>query len=268
VLLPSKNKIKFEWVVPPVKEKQNVECIFKMDNKGTAWFAFDGRYVLNPDNGLLFNVKEKFDDFILTENSKLLFIYKDYLCFIPSFDTEKIKKNYLPLQPLAKLPAKNCRLYSGYDNVYVSGKNQDKSEVYVLNLKNLQKAGEVGKVISYKKIFTTKKNVSAVAGDGRNNFFAVDNLVVYVSTGTDKVSGYFLSPEENITGLAYDKTAGLFYCTNKKVGYVNKNGNLDFLYVKNPGVFASNGNLYVYIPENDGLLRIKNILEFKTYIQK
>ncbi|HPD18083.1 MAG TPA: hypothetical protein PLF61_00285 [Candidatus Goldiibacteriota bacterium] len=268
VLLPSKSKIKFDWVVPPAKEKQNAGCIFKMDNKGTAWFAFDGRYILNPNNGFLFKVKEQFDDFILTGNSKFLFIYKDYLCFIPSFDTKKIKENSLPLQPLAKLPARNCRLYSGYDNVYVSGKNQNKNEIYVVNFKELQKMGDAGKVINYKKLFTTEKNVSAVAGDGRDNFFAIDNLVVYVSTGIDKVSGYFLSPEENITGLAYDKTAGLFYCTKRKVGYVNKNGNLDFLYVKNPAIFVSDGNLYVYIPENDGLLRIKNIPEFKTCVQK
>ncbi len=124
-----------------------------------------------------------------------------------------------------------------------------------------------GKALSYRKVFSSEKSVSSAAGDGKTTFIATDRLVIRVKPGSEKAEGFFMHPKEKITGLAYDASAGVFYCTEKGVGFASKDGSLEFLKVSKPSIAASAGKLYVYLPDENGILEIASINNFKGLIK-
>jgi hypothetical protein len=271
VLLPKSSKVRFNWLTPPAPEKfESAQLIFRMDDSGRVWFGRDGKYILAPGNSFAFSLNELFDDFVATGKNSLLFAAKGYLGIIPPYKASKKLVESFAFQPLVKLPAENCRLFpaaAGY--VYIAGLSQrdGSDELYLAggsdDLKLLEGRGTA---FVYKKIFTSGKRISAVAGDGKTTFIAAESLVVCIKTGADKIEGIFKHPVEQITGLAYDRSAGLFYCTQKGVGYAGENGSVEFLKVINPQIAISAGKLYVYIRDENAVLEISGINDFKGYI--
>jgi hypothetical protein len=273
VLLPKASKVKFNWVMPPSDEKAEASgLIFKMDSKGGPWFSRDGKYFLAPYKDYIFGVNGHFDDFVLTDKGNLLIASRGYLGFIPRVKNLKTAKSSFAFQPFTKLPAGNCRLFPADGGiVYIAGTDiaAGGDEVFTLGGEGSLKTVEgKGKALVYKKIFSTEKRITALAGDGKTTFIALDRLVVSVKPDSDKIDGVFIHPSETITGLAYDSKAGLFYCTDKGVGYAGKDGNCEFLMVPSPEIAVSAGKLYVYLKDKNGLLEIDGIQDFKSYFKK
>ena len=269
VLLPGDSSLKFNWILPP-QGKGGEGLSFRMGNKGGAWFGSNGKNVMSLKDGFSIGLKDPFDDFMVNSSGLPVFVSKDYLCIMTPVSGKKLGSTELSFQPLAKLPAGNCRLYpAGKGMLYISGTGAGtgNSEVYTAGGENgtLKVEGK-GKAFLYTKIFSTEKRISALAGDGKDTFVAIGKLVI--KTGAGKAEGFFVHPKSDITGLAYDPAAGLFYCTEKGVGYASKDGSLEFLRVSKPAIAVSGGKLYIYLQDDNGLLEISNIKEFSGFVSK
>ncbi|MBU8902141.1 MAG: hypothetical protein KOO69_05335, partial [Victivallales bacterium] len=167
------------------------------------------------------------------------------------------------LQPISLLPIPDCRMFKGADNcIYFSGFNITTSqyELYLLKPENIKiDALKIKTLKGYAKIFSSNKAINAVAGDGNISYIAIENTIVYIPSGNNSSETIFVHPNETITQVQYNKQSGLFYSTNNKIGYVGKNGHLEFFKGKRHQISLAGNSLYV-LSENDfGILAFDHI---------
>jgi hypothetical protein len=270
ILLPGKTKASFNWIIPPREnETPGADISFRMGGNGNIWLGRDGKYLLDPVSGLMLGINENFDDFAPSESGSPVFISRGYLCVIPAIKSPKTANTNLSLQPVAKLPADDCRIFPAHGGFfYIAGKINGAYSVFTAGgPEGMIKVEAKGKAFVYKKLFTTPAAIAAVAGDGKTTFVAMERLVISLKKGSGKADPFFIH-RQDITGLAYDPDAGLFYCTENGVGYAAAGGNIEFLRVKKPEIAVSGGKLYVYLKESNALLEVSGIKEFRSYIKK
>ena len=127
------------------------------------------------------------------------------------------------------------------------------------------KTGNAGSALCYREIFSVKKTITAVAGNGNKTYIAMGRMVVELNGATGAVKGFFVHPSEDITGLAYAGMTGLFYTTASCAGYAGANGCMDFIKLPQPRILMRKNSLYVFIPDDYGVLKISNAGDMKNH---
>lgn len=274
VALPAECKVKVRWVCPPldaktVREAYWFNVAFAVDSTGRPWIGDGYDDILNPTEQYRFVLSRPYEDMVCLENGVFLVATSSDLGFIVPPEKPKVNYDGIPMatfQPLAGLPFSKCRLFAGASNcVYLTGRNPETEqyEVYVLRRQKLTTDG-MG-VRAYEKVFSCKREINAVAGDGDTTFVAVDRLVMKVPReGNDPVKVH-VSPSETITGLAYSPDTGLFCSTQDSISYIGTGGVLDIMAAPNPRIYLQKGSLYVLFRDTLGLIALDGIGDLKRF---
>ena len=270
-ILPKTTKLAFEWLLSPDENLKNSNAIFAIDNKNKLWMGVNNNTVFNADNKILFKTDTSFKSFIFTDNDFLFFQTEKFLSYIPpngsKASTKQDKIITVPLQAFVSLPGDNCKIKPAIKNgIYFIVYKDNKSFVYFLGgSDSIKKIADKSSAISYKQIFISDKNINAVAGNGNKTYVAIDNSVFEISQGNNNAKKYFTHPKEEILDLAFSEKAGVFYATKNHIGFTGKNSSFDFVKTQDAKIFTKGDCLYIFIRGNTGVLKIKNINDFKNY---
>lgn len=269
LMLPSKLGVTAQWVIPPgsdteSKVDKNIRHVCSdIDREGNPWFGFEKRLFLDAMKGLFVNIDKPFEDFAWLDSNELIVCADKKLGFL---GVPKGDKNYsetsmptLEFQPILRLPYRKFQLCPGQGKVlYLIGQNpkNKKYEIYLLQEKN-------GKGV-VQKIFTTKKKIYDVAGDGENTYAAIGSLIVKLLPDKRGLEGIFNHPSERITELEFSSKLGLFYATTKTIGFIGESNRFEFMKSPNTKIRLRNSSLFVLLGGIYRVLRIDGINKFKN----
>jgi hypothetical protein len=276
VLLPARTKMKFEWALAPRDNKEpvsadDIKAQFSIDGRGKTWLSRDNNMLADITDGFILRTGEQFKGFAFLDSGMLYLATEKYLGFIAEPDKKASPdKNGIidvSLRPLAGLPAQECAIFPGEGNLlYLNGHDNENGmdNVYIFGEKgSVVKAGDKGSTVCFKEIFSAKKPITAVAGDGKKTYIAMGRMILELNDGVAR--GYFVHPTDDITGLAFSSVAGLFYSTASCVGYAGANGCIDFIKLTQPHILMRKNILYVFVPDDFGVLRISNVEDMKKH---
>lgn len=279
IMLPAKTKLVFSWLMPPQESngmKPDIEknLQFAVDGKGTLWLGRDNDLIANfSRKHFMIKLDVPYREFVSMENGMLIFSTDKYIGFIPGIGKnspmgeDRIMK--VPFQPLVGLPEPESSIYAGDgDILYIKGFNAENGtdNVYSFGGKGtLEQSTDKRAALCYKEIFSIKKHISAVAGNGKKTYVAMGRMIAEITKGMGKIRGFFVHPQEDITGMAYSEKSGLFYTTDSFVGYAGENGPIDFIRAHKPRIVLKNNTLYVFMADNCGILKINNIDDMKKH---
>lgn len=265
--IPKNSGIKAKWLVPPRKGNKRPagRLRFAVDGAGSPIVGTEDRWVARPIRGMVGKLNQAFNDMAAVRKRGLVFCTKKDLGLIPQVrEIRKDKKGdpIFPFQPIAALPVRDCRLFSGAGDVlYVAGRARDsrRSQVYRLRF---SKPGAKKRRPVWELLYSSNEPVAAVAGDGKATYVATGKLVVRLKKGKKKPEGFFLHPKEDILDLAYSPKAGLFYATQSGVGLVGPKARGAFLQDVKTQIRVREGALYVLFEDTLGVLKITGLEGF------
>jgi hypothetical protein len=247
---------------------------FMIDGKGSLWFGLNNDQLVHfGKTNFAAKLKTPYRDCVFLDSGVLYLATDKYLGFIPelgknlSSGGDGVVK--VPFQPLMSLPAAECNLFAGEGGMlYVKGIDTEKGEenIYSFGGKGTVMQSEDKKsVLSYKEVFSVKKHITAVTGNGKKTYASMGRMIVEMTKGMAAIKGFFVHPLEEITGMAYGENDGLFYCTESCVGYAGENGAIDFIRARKPRIILRNNILYVFMVDNYGILKVENIDDMKKH---
>jgi WD40 repeat protein len=278
VVLPSDGEIAIRWVIPPLdhdaieKSRRNRRHLkFLVGPEGTPWIGYNKTYLMNPVKQVWVEVLKGYQDLTQLDNGVIIISKFTEFGFMAAQRREDLtslqqKTKRTPrvaLQPIAQLPIPNCRMFRGADNcLYFSGLNKSTSlyEVYLLEPENVTADGQKTKTLTgYKHIFSSPKTINAVSGDGNATYIAVENAILSIPPVVNAAETIFVHPNQSITQLQYNTESGLFYSTNDKIGYVGKNGHLEFFSRARTQMSLNKTSLHVFSEDDFGVLAFDHI---------
>jgi len=264
VALPSDSKITIRWVMPPNEnaKKNQHNLRFSVGPDKSPWIGISNKYLINPVRRYFIKLSNSYKDLIQLDNGALFISTPTEFGFIVQNKQNK-QTPVASFQPISRLPIPGCRMFKGADNcVYFSGLNKttSKYEVYLLKPENLSLNDMNIKTLKgYSKIFSGSAKVYAVSGDGNVSFISIGNTILRIPKIGDIPEIIFSHPYETITQFQYNKQSGLFYSTRNKVGYIGKNGQLEFFKGKSPQISLSGKTLYIFCEKDFGILAFDHI---------
>ncbi len=271
VVLPSDGEITIRWVIPPLdhdaieKSRRNRRHLkFVVGPEGTPWIGYNKKYLMNPVKQVWVEVLKSYQDLTQLENGVIFISKPTEFGFMVAAKRRKARSSTLvAVQPISRLPVPNCRMFRGADNcLYFSGLNKSTSlyEVYLLRPENVIADGQKRKTLAgYKHIFSSPKTINAVSGDGNTTYIATGNAILSVRPDIKAAETVFMHPNQSITQLQYNTESGLFYSTNDKIGYVGKNGHLEFYSRARTQMALNKTSLYVFSEDDFGVLAFDHI---------
>jgi ankyrin repeat protein len=272
--LPADCKVRMNWISAPiedsvVKKRSIYNLCFGVDLYNQPWIGFHNEDVLNPVKQYQFTVSPRYENFTILENGALLFATDNDLGYVapPNYKTKDYNNRIKAFfQPISALPISNCKIYPGAGNaLFLSGKNgaSGQYEVYLLAP---EKTTTGSSIKQYKKIFSGPEDFVGIAGDSSTFYIATYKVILKINTKDNKVSKIPLNTmDRNIRGLAYNTQSGLYYCTDKGVGFLGTNTNIPFLSCVEPKIYIRGGTLYVLCSKTLGVLSFDNIGDLKRY---
>lgn len=269
VALPIKAGLSLRWTLPPIDEtiRKRVKrdtLRFGVDGKGQPWFGHDLKTLMNPGKGFLLIVSEPYEDFAWLEDGELVLHANNALGFLTKSDKLERADNGLPIakfQPALTLPYPNFRLFPGQKNtLYLVGRNPKGKnyEVYILQ------PGEGAGSGVMRKLFSTPRKITSVAGDGDGVYIALDRMILKLPPNAREAKGVFLHPKNAITGLAFSKKSGLFYATDSGIGFIGPRGSFEFMKTPESQIRLRDNTLFVLLGKVLGVVRIEEVSTFKN----
>ena len=247
-------------VAPPAKLiEQPVNLRFGVDRDGYPWLGDHGKTLLNVLKRQLVKVDQEYTDVAFFDNGAILLCTKKSLGFLEDApdQVKKGNKYLMRFHPVAPLPYKNMRLFAGDQNaIYLVGRNpkDGKDELFAL-------APDASGKKAFVKLAAVKEGIAAVAGDGRTTYFASGRLIAKLAPGRPKAERVLLHPSSAVTQLAYAAKSGLFYATDKAVGYVGKKP-FEFLKARRLALRLRNDALFVLFVNEQHVLCISGASGF------
>lgn len=261
LLLPPGSGVTARWILPPsAAAGKPGKAVFGVGGGGRIWLGFEGELAAEPAARLLFRTRPAYSGFTVTAGGSPLFCSGGDIRIIPKLGRPELDEGgrpVVPLQPAASLPVEGCRLFNADGKaVYAEGSNPGtgRNEVYLLS----PVEGRSGFSREIRKILSTEREISAVAGDGRRTFVAIGRLVMEVDA-EGGAAGIFLHPEEEIKALAFSGEGRLFFATAGAVGLLAEKGPLEFLRISGGSIIIRNGALYVLGTRDLGVLKVEGI---------
>jgi hypothetical protein len=290
VLLPEGGRVRVDWVLPPsdrsLIESSGGQLCFSIDGEGLPWVGLGGRLVLNPVKGYRAVLSVPFENFFHVGQDALLFATYEDFGFIqpagePEYDeaTGEVMLSYQPLAAFPGLPEEEVgypavrRVFRGDDCLYfLNGTRPDESpEEMRFEVFSLKPGGAAGngpgseRLPAFQTVLVSEESIGAVSGDGEITFVAVLNRIYRVEKGAAEPTLLYEHPSDMITGLDYNRQAGLFYATGSTVGVVKEGTALEFLKAPSPALFLRGNELYVMLGGSTGIVRFENAADFQKY---
>lgn len=273
--LPAGCSMRSRWICAPMDqaevEKLNIYASgFAVDNAGQPWIGKGNNAVINPMKQQAFQLSKLYDSFACLDNGIMLFSAGGMLGF--SVPPEKLTKDKsgLPImnfQPIIETPVSGCQIFSGYgDCVYLLGLNSATGENDVYLIKSEKLAGALKtRVRSVIKLFSCKEKISSVAGDGVDTYIAAGKLIIKMHESSPEITKVYLDPESEISSLAYSPQSGLFYATDKNIGYIGPNGSIQIAVMPYGSIYLRKGTLYLFMHDTLGVLALENVGSLRGY---
>ena len=273
--LPAGSTIRAHWICAPL-EQAEVEKLgiytsgFAVDNSGQPWLSKANNVVINPVKQQAFQLSSLYESYACLDNGVMLFAVGGNLGF--AVPPEKLTKDasgmpIMNFQPIMETPISGCQVFSGFgDCVYLLGYNSatHESDVYLIKPEKLAGALKT-RVRSTIKLFSCKDRISAVAGDGVDTYFSTGRLIFKRNETSGDISKVFLDPDSDIYSLAYSPQSGLFYATDKNLGYIGPNGSIPIAAVPYATICLRKGTLYLFMRDTLGVLSLENIGSLRGY---
>ena len=112
-------------------------------------------------------------------------------------------------------------------------------------------------------IYETTARIADVAGDGQLTYFASGPALWKITKPLEAAQIIYTHPNSFIHRLIYVPGAGIFYATDKSVGYAGDNAQFDFIRSGRCQIAATSNDLYVLLGRlSDGVLRISGLNRF------
>jgi ankyrin repeat protein len=266
--LPEKTNIKVHWVSPPlaeeVVEKQYPSNLqLAIDSSGTPWIGYDWRYLLNPVKQLHVQLPVQYTSLTCTDKGALLLAtHKTYGFVWPPDELPQVKGPVdVGYQAVANLPTDGARVVAGVGDClyFLASRPTGGSDVYVQAPKQLGFGGFV-------RVFTSDREVTAVAGDGKTTFVAMDGLIAKVELPGSSVTTFLSRPGQHFAQLAWLPKGGLFYNTGTNVGFLGEKG-ADFTLLVTPGAQLAlhDDALYVLLEKTLGVFVLENVSDLQRF---
>ena len=127
VLLPAKTKMKFEWVMAPVDEKEarstgDINAQFSVDGAGKPWLSRNNNMLADMADGFVLKTQTQFKGFTFLDSGMFYLTDGKYLDFIAGTDKKDAGKGAIidvKLQPLASLPVPGCSIFPGRETYFI-----------------------------------------------------------------------------------------------------------------------------------------------------
>lgn len=272
--LPEHSRLKIRWVLPPdlalaqsARRKSSSAAgprlSFSVDHAGNPWIGIDGLRLICPTKQFCAVLSEPWQSFVHLDNGAMLVATARQLGYLALDAQAKIATDGLPIvpfQPLVSLPGPNTRVFGGSDDtVYFvqDFKATGRSTLFCL------RPGTRNTPPEYVKLLDTEEPITAVAGNGKTTLPAFGSLV----TCLDKEYGPFfpwpVQPMSDIVQLVYKDKLGAFYVTKDSVGFLGGKRGFRLMSAANPQICLRGNSLYVFMPQNFGVLAIDHLDELR-----
>ncbi len=255
IILPKHSSMKVTWVVLPIenyKAKGDVQFCFS----SKPIIAYDSKYVLFPKENMIVIVNEGFNSMACLGDDIVLFANNEYFGFL---SPQKSKEHTMPqayIQPIAKLPLAQAKMYGGLNNtLYVVGIDSNSSLYKALIFNNK-------KPYSYNAIFYSKENINCASGDGTINFVGVDKTIWKINNNQKNI--YYIHKKEKFNQIIYSGY-GIFYTTDSSAGFIQNGYGMEFIFTNKPQIALKDNELYILLGDSLGIISISNVNEFRMY---
>lgn len=254
--LPKNSQIKISWLVPSsnkeIPQKENLS--FSIDESGEPWFGFKRKYLFNPMRRVIFTIDREFDDFTFLAG-EFLMISQKALGYLVYNKAEPV----LRFVPLIELPSDEVKLFRGEKNrlyILLSERSKGEYEVYRLMEKGGQGVAE--------KIFATKEPIVDLCESGNVLYMVSGKLILGLDT--DK-GGIFLHHKHRdfLREIECSPDVGIFYATERKVGFIGKDKRVEFMEAKHPKILLKNDSLFILLKNHLGVIRLDHVKDFDKY---
>ncbi|MHB1457315.1 MAG: hypothetical protein ACYC0V_10410, partial [Armatimonadota bacterium] len=272
--LPAGSTMRARWICAPMDqaevEKLNLyTSSFTIDSNAQPWLSRGSLALINPLKQQVFQLSQMYDSFACLDNGIMLFAAAGRLGFAVPPEKLTKDKSGLPImnfQPITDIPISGYQISAGYgDCVYLHGRSTTgESDVYLIKPEKLSGALKT-RVRSTVKIFSTKERINAVAGDGIDTYIASDKLILKINESGGEISKVYLDPESDVSGLAYSPQSGLFYATDKNIGYIGPNGSIQLAAMSYGSICLRKGTLYLLMRDTLGILALENVGSLRGY---
>ena len=266
--LPEGSSIKVRWLCAPLDKDvvaktspSNLQLAIDFD--GTPWIGYDWRHLVNPVKMLHVEVPVQYSWMACTASGALLLATEtDYGFVVPPDRPEKSEGGARAVyQPAANLPASGSRMVGGVGDClyFIADRPNGGSDVFVQAPKQLSFGGFV-------RVFTSDTRVTAVTGDGRTTFVALEGLVVKVVLPDGSVNKVYSHHGQHFDQLAWLPGTGLFYNTGTSIGFIGERG-ADYLLMHLPGarIALHDDVLYVLHKDTLGIFVLENLSDLRRF---
>lgn len=262
IAIPDAKGIGVEWVTRPsekdgVATSEEARMRFDVDARGRPWFGDGGRRLLvSPKDDAAVLAGADFKDFLFTAEGARVLCSDQYMGELKERADGKKEKG-VPVMDFygrVRLPHGGCRLFrGGPGDIYVVMHNEKgRDEVSIMRSRN-------GK-LRVTNLFSIDAPIAAVTGEGDETFIGVKNWILEIR-GNRKSEDYF-ETKGPVTGLSYSHKAGLFYSTEKSVGFVSPEFQLVFLESPNPEISLRGDELYIRLGRTLGVIGVTGVHRF------
>lgn len=251
-------KLDPSWVVPA---GHGGDCRLAVDVGGNPWLGCKNRFLQAPAYAVMYMTEKPFSALNWLDNGALLALSGDVVGVLRIDQAAKSGKAtaHVAFEPLGQFPDHKVELFGGAGNASYIVVSDEKGSHIMLLWPN--KKGDWG----VKDIFSTKFHITAVGGDGMKTFVAAGRRVIVLAAKPDEKNHLafdtevvFEHPLHDVTKLVYTPKLGLFYGTDKGVGYIGSRFNAEFLKSPNVQIQLAKGALYV-LPQSGGVLKLDGI---------
>lgn len=259
LLLPQGSGIAARIVVPPANpaalERLGWSDVrFALGSEDTVWFSHDGTEASNFTKGYRLRSRMPFDEMAGVPGVAPMFVSGGDLGFLV-VDAPACAA----FQPITALPVTDARLFPGdAGTLYIVGRGKDDGrwEVWVF-----------GRGRGLRRVLSSSERITAATGDGGTTYAAIGRLVGSVDAGGGPLKGVFLHPKEDVAGLAYSKSAGLFYATASSAGTAGSEGSVEFLLAPRAQLVARGPDLFIFLPDSLAVLRLEKAGALRSYVR-
>jgi hypothetical protein len=235
-----------EWVLPAGSGR---DCRLVIDPKERPWLGCKNRFIFGPIYAVSYVSEATFQSLVWLPEGSLLGVSGEKVGAFLMAAAVKKTSGKAKFRPLAVFPDRRVTLHQGAgDVVYIVASGQSSTEVYLM--------ARAGKEWKRAKLFTTAKKVTAVGGDGKRTFVALERKIVGLAPGEKQ--DLFEHPNSEVTALEYSPKLGLFYATDRGVGYLGSRYDREFLAASGAQIRLAGNSLYV-LPPGGGVLKFSGL---------
>ncbi len=260
--LPEKG-IQVRWLLPPsLAGTSKIPVALSVDPRGEVWLVRGHQVIFVPRENAFFKSDRPFQQMAWLPAGANLIRSGEVLGTF-TFGGKKPGRGLpeIHLKPLTTVALNPWGMApAGRDGLYIIGYNPRKQLSQIC----LLAPAAQGKRLAV--LFRTSAQISDVAGDGRVTYFSSGPSIWKLTAKGAKL--VYARRRGDIRRLIYAPGVGLFFATDKSVGFARDGDGFDFVQAPRPQIALAQGELYVMLGGlSQGVLRIGGLSRFSGVIR-